>query len=223
MMMLHKKLNLAASVFIATSFVLLSAVAMAQSSATVGKIAQAMTDSLAYLSLTSTQKTTAEGLNKTAAAALVQTGKKAQADTSFRGKALAQQVIGIMKTRNTGLLKVLTPDQQKAFQDHKISQIADMQTKIMTAQLDLTEGQVPQVYKINRDATVEMMGDMDKVKAATSKFGKMKAAKGLKGDMKDKNKELKKVLSPDQYTIYEKHQEEMQAAMKEKMQAKKGK
>jgi protein CpxP len=202
---------------------LVNAGVMAQPAGAVTKAAKAMSDSLAYLQLTDPQKSTADALNKTAATSLLQTAKKAKADTSFRGKALAQQVMGIMKQRNTGLQSVLTPDQQKLFQAHKISQIADVQTKVMTAQLDLTDAQVPQVYKINKDATADMMGDMGKMKSAGGKFAKMKAAKGLKGDMKDKDKELKKVLSPDQYTIFEKHQEEMKAAMKEKMQAKKGK
>lgn len=202
---------------------LISTGTMAQPAGAISKVAKAMTDSLAYLQLTDPQKSTADALNKTAATSLLQTAKKAKADTSFRGKALAQQVMGIMKQRNTGLQSVLTPDQQKLFQEHKVSQIADVQTKIMTAQLDLTDAQIPQVYKINQAATADMMGDMGKMKAAGGKFAKMRAAKGLKGDMKDKDKEIKKVLSPDQYTIFEKHQEEMKAAMKEKMQAKKGK
>ncbi len=221
--MLQKKFKQAAAAFIAALLLLAGSNAIAQPADAVAKVAKAMTDSLAYLQLTDPQKSSADALNKTAATSLLQTAKKAKADTSFRGKALAQQVMGIMKTRNTGLQSVLTPDQQKVFQEHKISQMADVQTKIMTAQLSLTEAQVPQVYKINKEATAEMMGDMGKLKSAGGKFAKMKAAKGLKGDMKDKNKEMKKVLTSDQYTIYEKHQEEMKAAMKEKMQAKKGK
>jgi hypothetical protein len=48
----------------------------------------------------------------------------------------------------------------------------------------------------------------------------MKAAKGLKSDSADRSKDLKKILSPDQYTKYEKNKEQMQAAMKEKMEEK---
>jgi hypothetical protein len=129
--------------------------------------------------------------------------------------------MGLMKQRNAGLQKILTSDQQKVFQQHKVSQIADVQTKVMTAQLSLTEEQVPQVYKLNEKETGEMMKDLNKVQNSKGKLGKLKRAKGIKGDTKDKDAALKKILTPDQYSIYEKHAQEMQAAMKEKMQEKK--
>ena len=187
------------------------------------KIAQRMTDSLAYLQLTDKQTSDALALNKTAATALLQTAQKAKQDTSFKGKALARQVMGIMKQCNQGLTKMLTPDQQKVYQQHKIEQAADIETKVMTAQLDLTDGQVPQVYQINLKSVQEMSGDAAKMKDAGSKFKKIRAAKSMKGDSKDKDKELKKILSPDQFEKYQKNEEEMKAAMKEKMQEKKGK
>lgn len=199
---------------------LIGSTAMAQDA--VSKVAKNMTDSLAYLQLTPTQTTSAEALNTTAATSLVQTAKKAKTDTSFRGKALAQQVMGIMKQRNSGLQKLLTPDQTKLYQAHKISQMADVQTKIMTAQLSLTDAQVPQVYDINKKATADMMQDAEKLKGAKGKLGKLKSAKSLKGDSKDKDKDLKKILTPDQYSIYEKHEQEMKDAIKAKMKEKKG-
>jgi Spy/CpxP family protein refolding chaperone len=130
--------------------------------------------------------------------------------------------MGIMKQRNAGLTKLLTPDQQKLYQAHKVDQMADVQTKVMTAQLNLTDAQVPQVYQINKKETAEMMQDMGNLKGAKGKLGKMKAAKSLKGDSKDKDKAMKKILTADQYTVYEKNQEQMKAAMKEKMKEKKG-
>lgn len=191
----------------------------AQSSAS--KIAKVMTDSLAYLQLTSKQASDALSLNTTAATALIQTGKKAKTDTTFRGKALAQQVMGIMKQRNAGLQKMLTPDQLKMYEQHNIERMADLQTKIMTEQLDLTEAQIPQVYRINLKETAEMMGDVSKLQDANGKLGKIKAAKSLKGDSKDKDKALKQILSSNQYSIYEKNKEEMQQAIKARMKEKK--
>ena len=82
------------------------------------KLAQVMTDSLAYLQLNDQQKTEAHTLNKTAATSLVQLKQKSKEDTSFKGKALAQQVIGVMKKRNDALVKILTPDQQKLYDQH---------------------------------------------------------------------------------------------------------
>src|SRR6478736_2017589 len=185
----------------------------------VDKLAQAMTDSLAYLQLNDQQKGEAHGFNKTAATSLVQLMQKAKEDTSFKGKALAQQVMGVMKKRNDALVKILTPDQQKLYDQHKLEQIAELQTKMMATQLALTEEQVPQVYKVNLKETGEMMQGMEKVKESNRKLQKARAAKSVKSDSADKDKALKKILTPEQY---DKNKEAMQAAIKEKMQEKKG-
>jgi hypothetical protein len=186
----------------------------------IDKIAAAMTDSLSYLSLTSQQKSQVTGFNKTAATSLGQLMQKAKKDTSMQGGAITKQVMAIMKQRNDALKKMLTPDQAKSYAQHQAQQLAELQTKIMTTQLDLTDAQIPQAYSINLKSTQEMMADMDKLQDASGKLKKFKAAKGLKSDSGAKDKEMKKILSPDQYTKYQKNKEEMQAAMKEKMKAK---
>lgn len=201
-------------------FVLAGSAARAQQM--VDKLAQAMTDSLAYLQLNDAQKGQALGFNKTAATAIVETAQKAKRDTSFKGKAVAKQIMGIMKQRNTSLTGILTDDQKKLQQAHKVEQAAELQTKIMTAQLDLTEQQIPQVYNANLEATQELMEDAGKLKESKRKLQKFKAAKALKSDSKDKDKEMKKILTDEQYSKYEKSKEEMQAMMKEKMKEKKG-
>jgi hypothetical protein len=189
----------------------------------VTKMTQRLTDSLAYLQLNEQQKTQAMGFNTTAATSLVQLAQKAKTDTTFKGKALAQQVIGVMKQRNAALKKILTPDQQKLFQQHQVQQLAELQTAMMKTQLGLTDTQEPQVYGINLKYSKEMMGDVEKLKSADRKLQKAKGAKALKSTSADKDKEMKKILTADQYTKYEKNKEQMQAAIKEKMDAKKGK
>ena len=188
--------------------------------AAVNKLAQAMTDSLSYLQLTEQQKPQVISLNTQAATSLVQLKQKAK-DESVKGKALVQQVAATMKQRNEGLKKLLTPEQQKIFAQHQLQQLAELQTKIMTAQLDLTDAQVPQVHKINLEATGEMMEDLDKLKESKRKMQKARAAKAIKSGSAGKDKEMKKVLTAEQYAKYEKNKEEMQAALKEKMQEKK--
>ncbi|WP_426667500.1 hypothetical protein ACPPVU_15860 [Mucilaginibacter sp. McL0603] len=221
--MLQRKVRHATKMLLVVALLILTGTnAIAQSSATVNKIAKAMTDSLAYLQFTSEQKPAAEKLNNTAASELMQVAKKARADTGFRGKALAGQVIGIMKQRNAGLQKIFNPEQQKLFQERKVAQMADVQTKIMIAQLDLSDTQIQQVYDVNLKYMAKILEDKRKLDAATSKLGKLKESQSLKGDMKDRDKELKKILSPDQYALHQKHQQEIEAAIKEKMQQKKG-
>jgi hypothetical protein len=187
----------------------------------VSKMAQVMTDSLAYLQLTDKQKQEALALNTTAAGSLVQLKQKAKADTTLKGPALYKQVIGIMQTRNKGLSAILVPDQQKLLAQHEAEQMADLQTKMMTTQLDLTAQQVPQVYQINLKSTTEMMEDMAKLQGSKGKLAKYRDAKAMKSDSKDKDEAMKKILSASQYDIYQKNKEAMQAAMKQKMQEKK--
>lgn len=192
-----------------------AAAASGQSKA-VDKLAKEMTDSLNYLQLTDKQKQDALALNTTAATSMVQLKQKAKQDTSLKGATLFQQVLGIMKTRNKGLSALLVPDQHKLFQQHEAEQIADLKTKMMTAQLDLTPQQIPQVYQVNLKETAESMKEMAKLQAAKSKLAKLGPARALKSASKDQDNALKKILSASQYDAFEKNKEAMQAAMKEK-------
>jgi len=199
----------------------INAQASANEAAAIKRITKVMTDSLGYLGLTSNQKNQVAGFNKTAATSLRSLSKKAKTDTSLHGKVLIGLVLDVMKQRNDALKKILTPDQTKLYQEHQTQQLADLQTKMMTTQLDLTNQQVPQVYAINLKSTQAIMANMPKLHDGSNDFKKMIAGKDVKAAMKDKDKEMKKILSPDQYTKYEKNKTEMQAAIKEKMQEKK--
>ncbi len=180
-----------------------------------------MTDSLAYLKLNEEQKGLAMEVNKTGCHVARPIGAESKTGYKFKGKVLAQQVIAVMKQRNAALTNILTTDQQKLFVQHQLEQLADLQTKMMTTQLDLTEQQIPQVYQINLKQTGEMLEDLNNVQDSKRKMQKARAAKSLKSDSADKDKALKKVLSQQQYEKYEQNKEAQQAAMKEKMEEKK--
>lgn len=202
------------NIFVLLFFFLVNVVAEAQSSAMVDKMAQNMTDSLSYLQLTSQQKTSILAINKTAAASLAQAKQRAKTDTAYKGKPFTRDVFKAMKTRNASLQNILTPDQAKTFQQHKVQQLAEMQTQNMKGQLDLTDAQVPQVYAINVKSTTEMMQDKAKLDDSKGKLGKFRAAKSLKSDSKEQDEALKKILSPNQYSEYEKNKAANQDAMK---------
>jgi hypothetical protein len=179
-------------------------------------MAQAMTDNLSFLQLTDQQTTNVMALNKTAAQSLIQLAQKAKTDTTFKGKPLLQQVMGVMKKRNTGLSKVLSPNQLDAFQVHRIEQMADLQTRMMIVQLDLTDDQIPQVYDLNLAEAGNMIGDVENIQDSKNKWQKAKAGKTLKKDIKDKDEAMKQILSPNQYTVYEQNKAAIIAALKEK-------
>ncbi len=219
--MKYRKIKLYLSVFIVSTIIFSVTQANAQQQ-DMDKLAQVMTDSLSFLKLTDQQKPQVLSLNKTAATSLVQLAQKADKDTTLQGKALCQQVMGIMKQRNTGLNKILSSDQQKLFTEHHLEQMVDLQTKMMAAQLNLTDEQIPKIYQVNLKSTEEMMKDMQKVKKDRRKLKKMRDAKSMKSDAGNKDKEMKQILTSDQYAKYEKNKDAQQEAIKEKMKEKKG-
>ncbi|HWJ30523.1 MAG TPA: hypothetical protein VNS32_28580 [Flavisolibacter sp.] len=180
------------------------------------KLATAMTDSLAYLQLTDQQISDARGLNNAAATSLIQLAQKAKKDTSLKGRELAHQVIDVMKQRNEGIESMLTQNQKKLYNDHHSEQIAELQTKVMTTQLDLTDQQIPQVYHINLKYAGEQTEDIADEKESDHKSPKVRTDKSIKLDIKEKDKQLKKILTQGQFEKYEKNKEAMEAAVKEK-------
>jgi len=180
------------------------------------ELAQAMTENLSFLQMTDQQTTNVRALNQTAATGLIQLAQKAKQDTTFKGRPLVQQVLAVMKKRNTGLSKILSPNQMDAFQVHRVEQLADLQTRMMIVQLDLTDDQIPQVYDLNLAEAGNMVGDVENIQSSKNKWQKAKAGKALKSDMKDKDKAMKELLSPNQYALYEQNKAAMLAALKEK-------
>jgi hypothetical protein len=86
---------------------------------------------------------------------------------------------------------------------------AQMQTEFMTEKLELTEEQVPQVLDVNLKAAKKM----DEVMSLTNKMQKFK---GFRSAMMEKDEELKKILTKDQFKLYKDSKEEMKKMIKEK-------
>lgn len=78
------------------------------------------------------------------------------------------------------------------------------------AALNLSEEQKPQFEEITKKYADQMKVVKDSGGSRLSKFRKVKSIR------KNKNKEMKKLLSKEQYEVYLDKQEEMQKKMKEK-------
>ncbi|WP_295654765.1 hypothetical protein [uncultured Mucilaginibacter sp.] len=104
------------------------------------------------------------------------------------------------------LIKTSTPEQR-----------TNLQTKMMTSKLNLDTVTSQKVYAINLKAN-QKLDPLLKGDASGGRFAKLRQMKSIEDD---KDKELKKVLNPDQYKQYEAMKEEMKEKMKEKMQEKK--
>jgi hypothetical protein len=53
--------------------------------------------------------------------------------------------------------------QTKLYLQQQVQQMAELETKMMSTQLDLSDAQEPQVYGINLKYTQKMMGDVGKL------------------------------------------------------------
>jgi hypothetical protein len=186
------------------------------------QIAKTMTDSMTFqLSLTPQQASSVQDINETAVTQLLELSQKKTQDSTLKGGAMAKQVMAVMKQRDESVQKLLTPEQQKKYEEIKTERMAELQTQMMRTQLDLTDEQVPKVYQINYKYAKMMKANMGKAKESDRKRGKAKAMKEAKSDSAEKDKELKGVLTEEQYKVYEQNKQEMQAAIREKMQEKK--
>jgi len=96
-------------------------------------------------------------------------------------------------------------------------QRANFQTKMMTTKLSLDTVTSQKVYAINLKAN-QKLDPLIKAEGGGGKFAKLRQMKGIEDD---KDKELKSILTADQYKQYEAAKEEMKEKMKEKMQEKK--
>jgi hypothetical protein len=191
--------------------------------AKVTQTAKAMTDTMTLqLSLTPQQASSVQSINETAVARLLELSQKKAQDSTLKGETLAKQVMSVMKQRDEAVQKLLTSEQQEKYEEIKTERMADLQTQMMRTQLDLTDEQIPKVYQINYKYAKIMKADMQKAKESDRRRGKRKVAKGAKADLEGKDKEMKEVLTASQYEAYVKNKQEMQAAIKQKMQEKKG-
>jgi hypothetical protein len=85
---------------------------------------------------------------------------------------------------------------------------ARFQTEWMKQNLSLSEDQLVQIEPLN----LKYAQKMEEVKASSRKIGKLKKAKAI---MDEKDGQLKKILTKDQFNVYLEKREEMRDKMKE--------
>ena len=104
-------------------------------------------------------------------------------------------------------------------QDKSIPPAADRAAKItewMKSNLQLTDDQLPKVQDIN----LKYANKADELRTMT--MGKRQKLQKLKADGQAKDGELKAVLTPEQYKIYESNKAELQKQFKEKAKERRG-
>jgi len=91
---------------------------------------------------------------------------------------------------------------------------ARIQTEWMKQSLNLNESQLTQIEPLN----LKYVKKMEEVKTIPGKFGKLKKAKSI---MDEKDNELKKILTKDQFNVYLEKREELKDKLKEARQEQK--
>ncbi|MCL3782488.1 hypothetical protein EMN47_19060 [Prolixibacteraceae bacterium JC049] len=91
---------------------------------------------------------------------------------------------------------------------------AEMQTAIMKEKMELTDDQEVQVMEVNLRAAKRM----DEMKQLTDKMKKFKTFRSI---ISEKDKALKKILTKEQFKMYEKSKKEMKKLLKEKSKERK--
>lgn len=111
------------------------------------------------------------------------------------------------------LVSTSTVAQKKEISQEQKAQIEN-QLKVYEDKLDLTEEQKPKFQEIIKKYGKQMMALKDSDKGRLSKY------KELKSISKNRNKEIKPLLSNEQYKIYEDLQEEIQQKIRDKNRGK---
>ena len=118
------------------------------------------------------------------------------------------RIAAIIMTGMTGALAVSTSAFAQNPAASNTEQVAQYSTDKLTSELSLTPDQVPKVQKINVASTVQMEKLLDKYSADTTLAGSKALVKGLITVIRSNQTELKKVLTPAQWTLHQQHKAE---------------
>jgi hypothetical protein len=103
---------------------------------------------------------------------------------------------------------------QANLKDSTPAERAKLTTEWMQEKLSLEPGQTDAVYKINLEYAAKNIELMNSNESRRSKFRKMRSYE------KDKDKELKGLLTKTQFDIYQERKEELREIMKERIKEK---
>ena len=178
------------------------------------KIGSYITQKMSFLNMTSSQATQVYQINYQAATALERLDKEMISQKSDQEEGI-RNFVKILKNRNLALQEVLSPAQFKLFQENKIERAATFRTILMAQMLDLTEDQLPEVFKINQTVVQHVRKNLDAYFSSDKNRGQKKAMNKLHKAMKKTDKAFDKVLSPQQIDIYHENADFLRSILRE--------
>ena len=113
----------------------------------------------------------------------------------------AQNARTAINNRETKLEQILTQSQWQKHNASSVARIAEIETSIMDLQLKLTDNQLPQVEQANFEACRKMQAVISGVGKNESATGreKLKSVKALETINAEHDRNLEKILSPEQW------------------------
>jgi hypothetical protein len=90
----------------------------------------------------------------------------------------------------------------------------------MTLQLNLTDQQIPEVEQINMTAARNIQSELGKVGGQQGNVPreKLRTVVDIRSAMEERDQSLQKILTPEQWGIYEQRREEMREIMRQRLQ-----
>ena len=116
-------------------------------------------------------------------------------------------------------LAVSTSAIAQSKQASNVELVAQYSTEKLTSELNLTPEQVPKVQKVNVASAQQMKKLLDKYGADTSMAASQALAKGMVAAIRSNQTELKKILTPSQWTLHQQHKAERLAMSQTELMA----
>jgi hypothetical protein len=132
---------------------------------------------------------------------------------------MIREALAINRSREAQLQKVLTPQQWQTRQANRSERAARMMTRLMTLQLNLTDQQIPEVEQINMTAARNIQSELGRAGGQQGNIPreKLRTVVDIRSAMEERDQGLQKILTPEQWGIYEQRREEMREIMRQRL------
>jgi len=198
-----------------------SKVAQISSQDLLQRTAGRMTDALKEeVKLTSDQIENFVDINSATASKLQQIAAKYTKGTSIERGGMVEETLSVMKAYESKLKQALRRQQWNRYQQNWSESVAQTITDLMTFQLGLSDQQVPFVKEINLAAISKMQGEVDSTEDTAASLDQDEA---IQSNQDNEDQLLQKVLTPNQWIIYQENRQEMREVMRQRVQELKNK
>lgn len=158
-----------------------------------------------------------------------------QEEVAASAKIMVNQVVGLLEQhKSTGKLDTVmarqifsdyekelkesfTDTQTRLYRTHTAQRRAEIETRLMALELNLTEKQLLKLDKINRKSAGKMVTEISDSDRINMTVQETKDAGSVEKTLSKKEKKIKDVLTPAQWTIFEQHRNFNQKVIEQRL------